>query len=213
MKGSTPKEKALKKIRDALVDRMPPPFSEVNTESSVFKPHDSDFQEEVFAKALIKADGKFIFCSNVEELISNFEGLIQELSAGKIYYGEDFLADLFKNLDVELTNNIEDIYSCDVAVTGCEALVARHGSIICSSNNGGRKSIVAAPVHIVIAAQNQLVYSIKDAIKYLNSKYNGNMPSIISFITGPSRTADIEKTLIYGAHGPKELYLFMFDMQ
>lgn len=213
MKGSTPKEKVLKKIRDALVDRMTPPFGDVDTEIPVFQPHESEFLEEVFAKALINADGKFIFCSNVEELVSNFQGLIQEISVKKMYFGEEFLTSLFKNLDVELTGNIEDIYSCDAAVTGCEALVARHGSIICSSNNGGRKSLVAAPVHIVIASQTQLVYSIKDALNYLRIKYNGNMPSMLSFITGPSRTADIEKTLIYGAHGPKVLYLFMLDMQ
>jgi len=42
-------------------------------------------------------------------------------------------------------------------------------------------------------------------------KYNGNMPSMISIATGPSRTADIEKTLVLGAHGPKEVYVFFID--
>ena len=45
----------------------------------------------------------------------------------------------------------------------------------------------------------------------MNGRYGANMPSMISFITGASRTADIEKTLVKGAHGPKELTLFLVD--
>jgi L-lactate dehydrogenase complex protein LldG len=51
----------------------------------------------------------------------------------------------------------------------------------------------------------------KDALKAVKAKYNNQMPSMVSVITGPSRTADIEKTLIQGAHGPKEIYVFMID--
>jgi L-lactate dehydrogenase complex protein LldG len=55
------------------------------------------------------------------------------------------------------------------------------------------------------------VYDIKEALQLLKEKYNGNLPSSISFATGPSRTADIEKTLVVGVHGPKEAYLFLVD--
>lgn len=213
MKETTPKEQVLKNIRDALFNRMQPPFSEVETEKPVYWPPGSEFLEEVFAKALIKADGKFVYCKNVEELAVNFKELIKKINVRKLYYGEDFLTGLLKNLNIDITNNIDDIFTCDAAVTGCETLIARHGTIVCSSKTGGRKSMVAPPVHIVIATNTQLVYSINDALLYLNDKYANDMPSMISFITGPSRTADIEKTLIYGAHGPKELYLLLLDMK
>jgi L-lactate dehydrogenase complex protein LldG len=55
------------------------------------------------------------------------------------------------------------------------------------------------------------VYDVKDAIALLQDKYREQMPSMISFATGPSRTADIEKTLVVGAHGPKEVYCFLLD--
>ncbi|HNU15372.1 MAG TPA: LUD domain-containing protein, partial [Chitinophagaceae bacterium] len=42
-------------------------------------------------------------------------------------------------------------------------------------------------------------------------KYGNNLPSLITFATGPSRTADIEKTLVVGVHGPKEVYLFLVE--
>ena len=45
----------------------------------------------------------------------------------------------------------------------------------------------------------------------MKKKYPDNYPSMISLITGPSRTADIEKTLVMGAHGPKELYVFLIE--
>jgi len=45
----------------------------------------------------------------------------------------------------------------------------------------------------------------------MKRKYKDEYPSMISLITGPSRTADIEKTLIIGAHGPKEVYVFLID--
>ena len=64
---------------------------------------------------------------------------------------------------------------------------------------------------MVVAYTSQLVPDIKDALRNIKQKYDNNLPSFISFITGPSRTADIEKTLIIGAHGPKELYVFLID--
>jgi L-lactate dehydrogenase complex protein LldG len=63
----------------------------------------------------------------------------------------------------------------------------------------------------VIAYTSQLVLDLKDGFKLLKEKYPENMPSMVSNITGPSRTADIEKTLVLGAHGPKELYVFLLE--
>ncbi len=214
MKESTSKEKVLKKIRDALVDRMPVPYQHVDMESPVYKKYgDNDFLEEIFAKAFLKVGGQFVYCSNMEELTSGLQALLKEASVKKVFCSEDFLAGLLTNGEIEMTNNWQDIYSCDVAVTSCEALVARLGTIVCSSAHlGGRQSMAATPMHVVIATNKQVVYGLDDAIRHLNEKYKTDMPSLLSFITGPSRTADIEKTLVYGAHGPKELYLFMLDM-
>jgi L-lactate dehydrogenase complex protein LldG len=66
-------------------------------------------------------------------------------------------------------------------------------------------------VHIVIAFTSQIVKDIDEGLILIKKKYKSGFPSMISLITGPSRTADIEKTLVYGAHGPKELILFLVD--
>jgi L-lactate dehydrogenase complex protein LldG len=57
----------------------------------------------------------------------------------------------------------------------------------------------------------QLVYDVRDGLVALQNKYRQYLPSLISFATGPSRTADIEKTLVVGVHGPKEVYCFVID--
>jgi L-lactate dehydrogenase complex protein LldG len=62
-----------------------------------------------------------------------------------------------------------------------------------------------------VAYTSQLVYDVKDAILQAREKFAGNLPSLITFATGPSRTADIEKTLVVGVHGPKEVYVFLVD--
>ena len=80
-----------------------------------------------------------------------------------------------------------------------------------AAQQSGRTVSVYAPIHICIAYTNQLVYDVKDALQILKEKYAGNIPSLITFATGPSRTADIEKTLVTGVHGPKEVYCFLVE--
>jgi L-lactate dehydrogenase complex protein LldG len=61
----------------------------------------------------------------------------------------------------------------------------------------------------VIARRDQLIADLPDAFALLKKKYGTNYPSFISFITGPSRTGDIERILVLGAHGPKKLSIFL----
>ncbi len=79
-----------------------------------------------------------------------------------------------------------------------------------SAEKSGRTASVYAPIHICIAYTNQLVYDIKEGLQLLKEKYT-NLPSLITVATGPSRTADIEKSLVVGVHGPKEVYVFLVD--
>jgi L-lactate dehydrogenase complex protein LldG len=80
-----------------------------------------------------------------------------------------------------------------------------------SAEESGRTTSIYAPIHICIAFASQLVYDIRDGLDMLMTKYKGKIPSFITLATGPSRTADIEKTLVVGVHGPKEVYVFLVD--
>ncbi len=121
---------------------------------------------------------------------------------------------LIKDAGAEFIERIvtTDLADCDVAITGCECLVARTGTIVMSAGQkSGRNTSVYAPVHLCIAYAHQLVYDVKDALQLVKDKYQAGLPSLITFATGPSRTADIEKTLVVGVHGPKEVYLFLVE--
>lgn len=205
MANSTARENILKKIRQALGNPVPLPFPKIDNTTSVYQPA-KDELDIIFAEAFTQLQGKFAFCIDEKDLQSQLQQLIKVKEWMKIYCNEDKW-----NADYSNTLNLE---SCDAAVTGCEYLVARTGTIVMSAaQQSGRTVSVYAPIHICIAYSSQLVYDIKDALQLLKEKYAGNIPSLITFASGPSRTADIEKTLVTGVHGPKEVYLFLVDSE
>ena len=203
MAVSQAKENILKKIRQALSNPAPLPFPNSEGNNSIFFPAPDDL-EVVFAEEFVQLQGKFAFCSDEKDMLQQIQKLIAEKQWTKIYCNEDKWNAAFSN-----TINLP---TCDASITGCEFLVARTGTIVMSAaQQSGRTVSVYAPIHICIAYTNQLVYDIKDALQMLKEKYAGNIPSLITFASGPSRTADIEKTLVTGVHGPKEVYCFLVD--
>jgi L-lactate dehydrogenase complex protein LldG len=210
MNVSPSKENILKKIRKALSQSTPLPFPKSEGSESVFQPPQQEKEIE-FAEQFTKLQGRFVYCINQQELAFQLSSLVKKMDWQKVYCLED---DLLKKTGAQLSDRIikADLANCDVSITGCECLVARTGTIVMSSaQESGRTTSVYAPVHICIAYSNQLVYDVKDALQLVKEKYNNAMPSLITFATGPSRTADIEKTLVVGVHGPKEVYLFLVE--
>ncbi len=101
--------------------------------------------------------------------------------------------------------------ACDVGITGCDCLVAQTGSVVVTSRScGGRALSVLPPHHVVLARRDQMVGGLPEAFELLHSSYGKDYPSMISFITGPSRTGDIERILVLGAHGPKRLTVLCY---
>jgi len=99
-----------------------------------------------------------------------------------------------------------DLESCDAGITECDALIAQTGSVLVTTRSaGGRALSVLPPHHVVLARREQLLPDLPAAFALVKQKYSENYPSFISLITGPSRTGDIERILVLGAHGPKKL--------
>ncbi|MEO8772292.1 MAG: lactate utilization protein [Ferruginibacter sp.] len=203
---SVAKENILKKIRQALSNPVPLPFPLSEGTQSVFKPAIED-EAIIFAETFTSLQGKFAFCDDEDDLKKQLLLLIAEKNWTKIYFKEDEIIALLSGL-----KSYHDLASCDISITGCEYLVARTGTIVLSSaQQSGRTTSVYAPIHICIAYSKQMVYDLKDALTFLKEKYKNNIPSQITFASGPSRTADIEKTLVTGVHGPKEVYCFLVE--
>ncbi len=206
--ASAARENILNRIKEALVKPVPLPFPDNDAGQDFFvenvKPLPILFKEE-FAKL----QGNFFSCTNDSDLQTQLKQLIIEKNFNKIFVKDDAIETLLKNISIEKYN---DLPSCDVSITTCELLVARTGTMVLgTAQANGRTTSVYAPIHICIAYTSQLVYDVKDALKNIKKKYAENFPSFITFASGPSRTADIEKTLVTGVHGPKEVYCFLVE--
>jgi L-lactate dehydrogenase complex protein LldG len=102
--------------------------------------------------------------------------------------------------------DVRELEACDAGISECEALIAQTGSVLVSSgSSGGRALSVLPPHHLVLARREQLLADLPAVFAHLKRKYDSNYPSLISVITGPSRTGDIERILVLGAHGPRKL--------
>ncbi|MBN2807211.1 MAG: LUD domain-containing protein [Prolixibacteraceae bacterium] len=201
--SSSSREKILKRLqndaRDTAADAVPG--------ISFFKPDDRPLLQ-IFQEQVLSVQGELIKCTSRDQLLQAFNIVLIEKKLERIYCAEPTIRALF-NIDFTPTLN----HTSDAAITGCELLVAHTGSVIVSTaQTKSRRTFAFPPVHIVVAYSNQLVGHLDEALKLLARKYDQHLPSQITVITGPSRTADIEKTLVLGAHGPKELIIFYLDV-
>lgn len=208
---TTAKERILKNIRKALLEKSDNPYQGLE-EADLYPPL-QDPLELVFAQQFTQVAGKFVFCEDEIELVENFLALVEKLSMNKIYAWEEPVQKILGNYGVPFFRGDKDFVNAEIGVTLCEALIARNGSILISNANlSGRRLSIFPHVHVVIAYTSQLLSDIADGMRLIKTKYSSEaLPSMISLITGPSRTADIEKTLVLGAHGPKEIYVFLLD--
>lgn len=165
---------------------------------------------DVFKEELETVAGRCIVCDTEDELFTQLSAMVKEREFPYLYSYDKVIADKLSNYGVFCSDREEDFLSMPAAVTPCEVLVARTGSVVLSSRpDTGRQLYAYPPVHFVVANEDQLVAYPEDALALLQVRYAEGLPSTVSFVTGPSRTADIEKTLVLGAHGPKELIIFV----
>jgi len=163
-----------------------------------------------FAEQFISNGGKFIFCNSFDDIQSQFQQILKVNNIDYFHCFDDPLKDIFKdsNNNPKFLLESED-QKVTLCLTKCVALISRTGSIVVSSDmQTGRTSSLLPDIHVVIASQNQIVPSMKEYLEIEKSDRE-KLPSMISFISSNSKTADIEKTLVNGAHGPKELYLLL----
>jgi len=211
MKESTSREKILKKVRNALLSKLDSPFKNVDFTSDILV-NQQEVPEVQFATKLNETGGTFIYCENEVDAVRQLSALCEQKDWGNIFCGDKVLSEQLSQFNVNTTSTPEEFKSVDVGIARCDFLISRFGSIMVSSGLGlGRQIFVFPETLIIVANASQVVPELLDAILGIKKKYSANFPSQITVITGPSRTADIEKTLVMGAHGSKNLYVFMID--
>jgi L-lactate dehydrogenase complex protein LldG len=206
--SSSSRERILSRIRQGLSIPTPSPFPNTVVPESYFVQSDED-PAVVFAEQFMELQGKFVYCPTLDTLHQQLHQLVQSKGWASLYWNDAQIDAMLQPLNWSSSQHLAD---CDASITGCEFLVARTGSILLSSGSGGnRTTSIYAPIHITIAYTHQLVNDLPELFDVLTRRYGNQLPSFISLASGPSRTADIEKTLVTGIHGPKEIYCFLLE--
>ncbi len=201
----------LTNIRNALINKAKQPFPNLEAAEQVYA-REEESLEVLFAQELQAVNGGFLFCEDAAELTATLSELITIKNWKQVVCPEPWISGMLQENAFTAFEIAGAVTEAEVGIMGCDALIARTGSILISSRlASGRTLPVYPPVNIVIATTDQLVYDIQNGFDLLRKQYDGQLPSMVNLATGPSRTADIEKTLVLGAHGPREVYVFLLD--
>jgi L-lactate dehydrogenase complex protein LldG len=102
------------------------------------------------------------------------------------------------------------LLACDVGITSCDCAIAETGTLMmCSGPGQERVASLLPPKHIAIVERRQIVPDLIDAFQRLAEKGVEALPSNVTFITGPSKTGDIELQLTTGVHGPGKWHVII----
>jgi L-lactate dehydrogenase complex protein LldG len=109
-----------------------------------------------------------------------------------------------------ITPNAADLFDFDIGITTAQAGIAETGTLVLESDSERHRLIsLVPPIHIAVLRASDICLTLGDALARVRKKSMAEMSRAITFITGPSRTADIELTLAIGVHGPKELFVII----
>jgi L-lactate utilization protein LutC len=153
---------------------------------------------DVFKQNVEAVDGQCVVVQSAEEvtrILKTFEGRIAISDAP-----------LLNRLGISPSDS--NIFDIDVGISTTQAGIAETGTLVLdSSRERNRLVSLVPPVHIAIVDASTIFQTLGEALAFIHQ--NGTPSPAVTFITGPSRTADIELTLTIGVHGPQELYVIV----
>ena len=173
---------------------------------------------EQFSSALKAVKGEVVIAENLKEAWDILEGLLSQLGAKRVVVTDETpvnQVDYSERFGIEewhLVGKSEGDHrgfctSADVSITSADAALAETGSIVISSGPGrSRAASLLPPVHIALVPVSKLM---PDIFSW-TAKPKNEFPSQFLLISGPSKTADIEQTLVVGVHGPKQFIVILY---
>lgn len=136
------------------------------------------------------------------------EGLPSSAVCWPAYAGLNWID---SGLSVEARAPSRDLVQDLVGITGCFAAVAETGTLAMYSGKDSPASMNLLPeTHIAVVPIGRIVPHMEDVFQLIRAE-RVVMPRALSFISGPSRTADIEQTIVLGAHGPYRVHLIFLE--
>lgn len=165
--------------------------------------------DDLFAKNFIKNGGKFIYCENRDELVNNYELIIQENNwQGQKIYSHNIERDdsFLSGLNIDFS----DSKDANVLISNCEYLIASDGSVLVCSNQVGEDQLSDMPHNfIVYATTSQLIENLDEGLTLIKKKYGSNIPAKITSLKTFKEKKDVDY-LSYGST-QKNLYLLLIE--
>ena len=182
---------------------------------------------EQFESELTRVGGRFHRATTAESAFHYIEHVASVRQAKTIIAWETKVID-----DIDLSGKLEEkgigvltetadqefipaAAASDIGVSGVDFALADTGTLVLLACKGQARSIsLLPPVHIAVVKPEQLLSGLSDLFPLLRGEAEAegrDLSSAITFITGPSRTADIELTLVVGVHGPQQLHVVLLD--
>ncbi|HAA94997.1 MAG TPA: hypothetical protein DCE26_04820 [Dehalococcoidia bacterium] len=170
--------------------------------------------------------------AGAEEAIGYIENLARNREASQVVrsaqevFDQVPVDDALRNLGLTVTPVVQDyanprgtlrnqIRQSDIGITGADYALAETGSLVVLPRRGlSRLVSLVPPVHVALVRPEDVLETLDDLFLLRRLEYHqrgGEMGSYLNFITGPSRTADIEMTIVEGVHGPKEVHMVLLD--
>ena len=165
--------------------------------------------DQVFVQNFLKNNGKFLYCTTLEEVTLNLSNIAHENSWGNIICNDNDLLKLIKTIPLNTTKKLDNMLPFFVS---CEQLIAENGSILFSSNQLKECKISDLSENfIVYATTSQIVKTSGDSLTGIKSRYQGNIPSNISAIKNYNPNSKEIDFMNYGNTNAKNLYLLLFE--
>jgi L-lactate dehydrogenase complex protein LldG len=164
---------------------------------------------ELFRQNVEAVDGHCVVARDEAEITQAVRRILTDLGARRIAISDaPVLERLIRVADLEVAPNASDIFEFDVGITTAQAAIAETGTLVLDGARERHRLVsLVPPVHIAIVDASLIFYTLGEALAFV--RRNGEISPAVTFITGPSRTADIELTLAIGVHGPQELYVIV----
>jgi len=213
-RDTTYKEQILAKIRNAIIEKPEALFKDVDQRTETWVPiKEEDGTAITFAQNFKDNNGIFIYLESEREFADCLKQLVPENNWEPLWCTSPSMQALLEKYSIPYSTNSErEPKQKLVSLTDCECLIAKTGSILVSDALTQTREAYAMPdILLVFATTEQIVGGLKDAFLNVKKKYKGNKPSQLSIITGPSRTSDIEQTLVIGASGIRQIAVFLVD--
>jgi len=172
---------------------------------------------ERFRENLVSIGGNCSVVSSTQKAAQAVRTIIENVKVRHIAVSDAPLVEKtveFLKTDAEFLTNASAtaLFECDVGITSAQWAIAETGTLVLESEKEfNRLTSLVPPVHICLLEAKRMRQTLGEILLILNADGRENLSRTVTFITGPSRTSDIELTLAIGVHGPAELHAIVID--